>query len=917
MQSRRAEDYGTRPPTAARSRDPRIEEPPSDYYEMPHLDVRSLPPGRSLSPLRKSLDGGGERRNGSFEERDLHRWAVRGRIDDPRSQSACYGRSDERPPNYDDNLGKYDFVDRIVDHGNAWDAGFKRSDYSSFRGTPDEDRVSKVAEHQLMDDRRTMMELVAMHRREYRQAELESSIIDAGDSGRFSSSSRNAVDGRFSSEQNQYPDPFLLEGVAALEREERFREEKLAALESRRRYGKVEELIPKPWDDSYLKGSQSVSKEFRHIPQSEEYGGTHGHLRSSGMNISGSYQDDVPSPVDFHPNRSAQHWEPYRFYERQRIGSIDFAEKNEDALGYRRTEFRSPTREGRKREYMYPRPCRENCNHGHTSVDLPERLHYHDKGGYYYRDQSDPGYSRDDRSLPTGEQARMCFDHENAMMEFGEVFLKPEVPAFDMPARTHSSRERITNVSERDACLVCGKESTRSPLDTRYEREMQEYNLRRKGISSDIHYTSNSPQRPLKRKKSLVDEEPTYYRTDSNPNARMKNINGKDQLEIDGKWNFEEPSDFLSSKSLNYGHSMNRRTGRGVDHNEVSPSYKLSLSGDQSEYLQGYSSKQSKSEKRTSKGLPGYDSYKRSSSNHPSRNVWVRDEDNKQLEGSRTRTWESKVTAGSSESGLAEDSEDFKERVQKSFLSFSKIMNEKKSTRRRYKEQGRAGTLYCIVCGKSSSKDFVDTRNLANHCYMSRKSGLRAQHLGLHKAICVLLGWNSVVDHDVTTFIPQVISSSEALAQKEDLILWPPTIIIHSVSMSAHRSGEQRFLTKEGVEDFLRGRGITIGKVKVSSGISANNDIMVVKFLGTFPGLQEAKNLHNYFLDEKCGRTDLEQMTLSKSERVLGDKLEEPLLYGYMGISEDLDKVDFDTKRRCSIRSKWEIEYIAEAPLMQ
>lgn len=115
----------------------------------------------------------------------------------------------------------------------------------------------------------------------------------------------------------------------------------------------------------------------------------------------------------------------------------------------------------------------------------------------------------------------------------------------------------------------------------------------------------------------------------------------------------------------------------------------------------------------------------------------------------------------------------------------------------------------------------------------------------------------------------------------------------------------------------MTGKGFSVGKIKVCPGMSANDDIMVVKFLDTFSGLEEAKNLHNYFVDKKHGRADFEQMTCNNTrrERILGDKLEESLLYGYMGISEDLDKVDFDTKRRCSIKSKREIAYIAEEPL--
>ena len=78
----------------------------------------------------------------------------------------------------------------------------------------------------------------------------------------------------------------------------------------------------------------------------------------------------------------------------------------------------------------------------------------------------------------------------------------------------------------------------------------------------------------------------------------------------------------------------------------------------------------------------------------------------------------------------------------------------------------------------------MDTQRLVTHAFMSHKTGLRAKHLGLHKAICVLMGWDTVVPQDTVTWVPQVLPQAEALAQKEDLILWPPIVIIHNISMS-------------------------------------------------------------------------------------------------------------------------------------
>lgn len=89
---------------------------------------------------------------------------------------------------------------------------------------------------------------------------------------------------------------------------------------------------------------------------------------------------------------------------------------------------------------------------------------------------------------------------------------------------------------------------------------------------------------------------------------------------------------------------------------------------------------------------------------------------------------------------------------------------------------------------------------------MSHKVGLRAQHLGLHKAICILLGWSSDVPQETITWVPEVLSDEEAMAAKEDLILWPPVVIIRNISMSNNNPKEQKVIPIEGVEAFLRGK---------------------------------------------------------------------------------------------------------------
>jgi hypothetical protein len=56
-------------------------------------------------------------------------------------------------------------------------------------------------------------------------------------------------------------------------------------------------------------------------------------------------------------------------------------------------------------------------------------------------------------------------------------------------------------------------------------------------------------------------------------------------------------------------------------------------------------------------------------------------------------------------------------------------------------------------------------------------------HLGLYKAICVLMGWNYSVD-PVHKKAYQTLSNADAEANRGDLILWPPTIIVQNTYKS-------------------------------------------------------------------------------------------------------------------------------------
>ena len=108
------------------------------------------------------------------------------------------------------------------------------------------------------------------------------------------------------------------------------------------------------------------------------------------------------------------------------------------------------------------------------------------------------------------------------------------------------------------------------------------------------------------------------------------------------------------------------------------------------------------------------------------------------------------------------------------------------------------------------------------------------------------------------------------------------------------------------------GRGIS----KVCRGKPANQSIMTVIFHGSFSGLQEAERLHKLYAENKHGRAEFQRINCSSGEtlKVPTDEVED-VLYGYLGIAGDLDKLDFETKSRSIVKSKKEIYAVADALL--
>lgn len=90
------------------------------------------------------------------------------------------------------------------------------------------------------------------------------------------------------------------------------------------------------------------------------------------------------------------------------------------------------------------------------------------------------------------------------------------------------------------------------------------------------------------------------------------------------------------------------------------------------------------------------------------------------------------------------------------------------------------------------------------HTFNSDNADLRVDHLGLHKALCVLMGWNYSKPPDNSKaykFLPP----DEAAANQDDLIMWPPVVIIHNTLTGKGKDGRMEGLGNKAMDKTIRG----------------------------------------------------------------------------------------------------------------
>ncbi|KAL9258067.1 suppressor of gene silencing 3-like protein, partial [Drosera capensis] len=249
--------------------------------------------------------------------------------------------------------------------------------------------------------------------------------------------------------------------------------------------------------------------------------------------------------------------------------------------------------------------------------------------------------------------------------------------------------------------------------------------------------------------------------------------------------------------------------------------------------------------------------------------------------------------------------------LKKAFLNFAKVINENAGEKKNYLENGKHGPLWCIVCDRPS-KRFPDMHALIMHAYCLHNADRHVDHLGLHKALCVLMGWNYFKPPDSSKNY-QLLPAEDAAVFRDDLIIWPPTVILHNTGTGKGKDGRMEGLGNKAIDSMIRELGFGGGKSKSLYGRDGHLGFTLVKFRADQAGLREAMRMEEYFENQNRGRKgwDHVQSLLSGKDDpnnpnlVIVDKqtgVKQNIIYGHLATASDLDKVDSETKRKVLLK---------------
>ncbi|XP_073302524.1 uncharacterized protein [Primulina huaijiensis] len=256
--------------------------------------------------------------------------------------------------------------------------------------------------------------------------------------------------------------------------------------------------------------------------------------------------------------------------------------------------------------------------------------------------------------------------------------------------------------------------------------------------------------------------------------------------------------------------------------------------------------------------------------------------------------------------------------LKKAFFHFLKLIFETASQKKSYLGDGKQGSLRCLACSRAS-KDFQDMHSLIMHAYNSDTAESIVDHLAFHKALCILMGWNYLTPPDNAKAY-QKLSSDVAEANQDDLIMWPPSVLIHNTITGKGRDGRLEGLGNKAMDSILRDLGFPSAKSMSMHSREGHLGIHTVKFPGDESGLKEALRLAEYFIKEKherkawahvkpsitLGIDDEKNPNLVKPDSKNGEKTR--VLYGHLATVADLDKVTFEIKKKVTIVSRKEFK---------
>lgn len=682
--------------------------------------------------------------------------------------------------------------------------------------------------------------------------------------------------------------------------------------------------------------SYRAAAHFR-VPE-EEYSRTVEEI-SEPAGISTSYERRLPVDSGSHPTATRRNSTLY-----QQVAYSPGRAEPEDYYYRKHREMAIEERRYPSGDVNRIMPPQTRVDYDHVAMDYDQREISRPR---ILRRVPDRTHIIDDSDLNTGKSSAWVHPavHKRKISEYidmrrssgsrqADEYLGPEDNRFDFvrPQDYEASHfdakdHQVSNFGRQAGPEFQKTRTNISPL-SKYNSETERMGLRTQKMKEKEFHMYEPSDRIIRRKYVMEDDLPRSSFKNVMPSKLTAPENFEDVY--DGhEWVYEDTSDPHFSQNLGpEEYKKVRRTYDEQDHSRELVTDDWGASEDSSVPPPKPGVRFYKDSGKFVKGNTRLGSLNWHSSHHPDRRshhqkefkVW-KTNDNYDETMQENDTDVSEDLVNHQEPQPSEDTEEFKQLVNEAFLKYTKSLNLSQSVRRRYKEQGNAGSLFCIVCGRSYSKEFLNTERLVNHCFMCHKARLRSEHLGLHKAVCVLLGWDTTLPIDAITWLPQELPEEEALAQKEDLILWPPIVVIHNKSMSNNNPQDQQVIPLEGVQAYLREKGFIAGRVDVCLGRPADQSVMVIKYRGTFSGLESAEKLHKYFAENKRGRVEFQGIISSdgesskNAEKGEGEKLEDLLLYGYMATSEDLDRLDFNNRKYSLIKSRKEIQELANAPV--